>query len=248
MVANLSIARANRVQRLVHRPLVKNVNGQRVQGASFLSHILKGAGIQNEPSVPPQYSILHQGQALLNTASRYNFSFSSNDTLANSSYPTHRLLNLQDAFVVIGMAVHLSRRVSTAPGQEQFFSWAHPDAAIFGTQAPNLESVYNGVISYTQDQTVVLENIPMRQFRAVPISQQGAAASRGAAAPYADSYNQDMVMFDLPQAVVVLGNNKNQFFIDFPANSNIASAVANTTNVLEFTLYGFRITNVLIQR
>jgi hypothetical protein len=111
------------------------------------------------------------------------FNFNTLDT-SGLKTSTERRLKLSDTFTITDISFYLGTGLATgdAPTAAQYATqklntWPNPQVTSIGTQADNLEAIYNGFLSLRIDTTTFLDSIPMRQFYRVGTSQQGVGSS-----------------------------------------------------------------------
>ena len=91
---------------------------------------------------------------------------------------TERLLDLNDEFVITHFSVGLKSIGSDTPTNlEQLVAPVltyDNTTAFLGTNGGNVASIYNSDLSFTIDRKVFVPQFPVRAFRRVPTTQQGA--------------------------------------------------------------------------
>lgn len=91
---------------------------------------------------------------------------------------TERLLDLNDEFVITHFSVGLKAIASDTPTNlEQLVAPVltyNNETAFAGANGQNVAAIYNSDLSFTIDRKVFVPQFPVRAFRRVPTTQQGA--------------------------------------------------------------------------
>jgi len=90
---------------------------------------------------------------------------------------TERLLSLNDEFVITHLFIGLKQIASDSPTAAQHdyatvYTWYNPNV-FSGTNATNVDAVYNASFSLTVDRRVYIPHFPVRAFLRVPDTQSG---------------------------------------------------------------------------
>ena len=88
---------------------------------------------------------------------------------------TERLLNLNDQFVITHLFVGLKQVGSNSPTALEHvlapvYTWYNP-LVFSGTNAGNVDAIYNGSLSFTINRKEFIPEFPVRSFLRIPASQ-----------------------------------------------------------------------------
>jgi hypothetical protein len=107
------------------------------------------------------------------TTTQYNFDVLVNDNL-NPNFVTQNKLNLQDAFITsqIGVFIGIPSTSSIANGRVKLYTY--PDRNVFtAATAVNLDTLYNGLLSLTVNQRVIVPSWDLYRHYCAPVIQTG---------------------------------------------------------------------------
>lgn len=179
-------------------------------------------------------------------------------TLGNENSPlvTEKRLEISDAFAVTKIGLFISKvGNSTSPTDAQLSSAilrTYPNASVFSgagaLEAANLMAIYNGYLSLTVDQKVVVDSLPTNQFYQVPQTIQGVTTTA-----YVDAGSSDATttiprdqtvfnrgMFNSPVEITLRGQNKINWKLNLPNSTNLTGT--SSSNQIHLVLGGFLIT------
>lgn len=134
--------------------------------------------IQSKIGIP--YENLSQSylraETQLTTNTTIGFTLQANKK--SSPIVTERLLQLNDQFVLTHIFVGLKQIASDTPTDLQqqsatVYTWENPNV-FSGTNAGNVDTVYNGSLRFNIDRRDFIPEFPARAFRRVPDTQSGA--------------------------------------------------------------------------
>jgi hypothetical protein len=134
--------------------------------------------IQSKIGIP--YENLSQSylraETQLTTNTTIGFTLQANKK--SSPIVTERLLQLNDQFVLTHIFVGLKQIGSDTPTDLQqqsatVYTWENPNV-FSGTNAGNVDTVYNGSLRFNIDRRDFIPEFPARAFRRVPDTQSGA--------------------------------------------------------------------------
>lgn len=114
-----------------------------------------------------------RAETKLDTTSSIPFYLQSGNVTSPTA--TERLLNLNDQFVITHLFVGLKQIASNSPSALQHvlapvYTWYNP--LIFsGTNAGNVDAIYNGSLSFTINRKEFIPEFPVRAFLRVPTTQ-----------------------------------------------------------------------------
>ncbi len=195
----------------------------------------------NAMVIQPDY--IRVDQALVNTSTTYSFNIQSTSaTTANEAK-----LDINDSFYVTHLGILLYNGISTDPHNKPLVTY--PNTSYFGTGTnfdfQDLEIIYNvGRLSYKVQTRTVLENLPIRDCRYVPQTQQSSATNKS---------QQEALdgLIPMTPEYFVQGSANNQFVLNIPlynsAAINWAHDAANNTNYVVMLAQGFKIKNMIIE-
>jgi hypothetical protein len=150
------------------------------------------------------------------TTTQYNLDVLVNDNL-NPNNVTQNKLNLQDAFIAsqIGIFIGIpAAPASVAQGQVRLFSY--PDRTVFTPAvATNLETLYNGFLSLTVNQRVIVPSWDIYRHFCAPVMQSGFTPTGVADIDNSTDFSQNGFVNVEPNMVFV-GSKKNQLTITLP--------------------------------
>ena len=177
-------------------------------------------------------------------------------TLGNENSPlaTEKRLEISDAFAVTKIGLFISKVGSDTTPTDAELSGAilrtYPNASVFSGsgEATNLMSIYNGYLSLTVDQKVVVDSLPTNQFYQVPQTIQGVTTTA-----YVDAGSGDATttvprdqtvfnrgMFNSPVEITLRGQNKINWQLNLPNSTNLTGT--SSSNQIHLVLGGFLIT------
>jgi hypothetical protein len=174
------------------------------------------------------------------------FTFNTLDT-SGVKTSTERRLKLSDTFTITDISFYLGTGLasSDAPTAAQYATqklntWPNPQVTSIGTQADNLEAIYNGFLSLRIDTTTFLDSIPMRQFYRVGTSQQGVgSAATSNVAIQANEWPLSMYgKNELLPTIELNGQSNIEWSINLPNATDCSGITANFVNLV-LILQGF---------
>lgn len=177
-------------------------------------------------------------------------------TLGNENSPlvTEKRLEISDAFAVTKLGLFISKvGSSTSPSNAELSEAilrTYPNASVFSGsgEASNLMAIYNGYLSLTVDQKVVIDSLPTNQFYQVPQTIQGVTTTAYVDAGSADAtttvprdqtvFNRGM--FTSPVEILLKGQNKINWKLNLPTSTSLTGT--SSSNQVHLVLGGFLIT------
>lgn len=171
---------------------------------------------------------------IANNKTSYSFNF----LTAGGDYTNGAGLNENDSFVAPYLGMFLAAALATKEGAAPYVTF--PDVQALGAafttpaDAANLEVLYKGQLSYTVDNAVLFENMPLLDFRQVPQNPTRVNAVQTGAATWANEnlagqFEQGQGFVELPSWPIINGRSKSIFNIQFQNNDGIQVA-AQTAN------------------
>lgn len=139
--------------------------------------IITGAGLTLDDTKLTN-SDLRLEQQLFTNRTQYQFPvLTNNNGPSNSLFNTEIRLNQQDSFVACAWGFYIAKPSSSTDAT--FILHSYPSPAVFTTSgvAAAAETLYNSIFQIAVNNDIVLPVISTRRFRAVPQSQQVAAAT-----------------------------------------------------------------------
>jgi hypothetical protein len=182
---------------------------------------------------------LRQQLTLVNGQASYTFNLTSNQ--ANSTPLPQKLLNVTDTFFSTRMGLFLLKQVTAEAGGFELQSYPNPTyfPAVAGPSAFNpqdMEVIYNGSLSITVNNIILVNGLPTKRFRTVPQTLQSGVNSKSE--------------MDLSDALIPIvpyprfdGTQSIEVTVKIPTftGMEIASATAGTTHELVLYTEGFLI-------
>ncbi len=171
-------------------------------------------------------SFLRQEIVLSNSSNQYTVDFNGN---VQNTPKTERRLSIQNTFFTNKLGLFLVKEDVNKIGSAVLL--AHPDAAVFGAKAANLEVIYNGLMKATIDNKIVFEALQTSDFRKNPAQ-----------------FMPEDGKLNLDPTIILKGNKRNELSLTFPYWNNMAveDDAAGTTfrHKLIVMAYGFEVSNV----
>lgn len=192
--------------------------------------------------------VLRQELVIRNNLTQYNFNF------RQSPVPLASEVSLQttDSFMAFAAELLIIHEETGRGGSRLAQSYpnaAHFPAAGGGFDPEDLEAFYNGILTFRQDQDVLIEGFPTRNFRDAPSAQQGDplsatrviatdVAAVNARAASEQNYTRNLV--ELIPFPFLRGEGTSQFTVQIPSwvGQGIQSATAGFDNRLVLVLHG----------
>lgn len=212
--------------------------GERMVFERAKAQLLAGLSPDVAKAAVLSQSVLRLEQPLTNTTTTYLFPVLNSQTNNNNAVrATEVRLTQQDAFYVAGMRVTLCQAASAASTAMVLSTWPNPN--IFTTPsglAASCETLYNGYMTLTVNQDVVIPQFPLMPFRRVPQTQLTAATNSPV-----DMFDNEGIVAIQPNPVLI-GQKGNKVTITIP--SNITVVPVNVFIVVE--LFGVLAQNVTV--
>lgn len=192
----------------------------------------------------PGYLRLETLVATSATATSLNtISFNTLDT-SGTKQPTERRLKLSDTFTVTKIAFYLGTGGSAATGaptaveqaKEELHTFPNQQVTAIGSNADELQAIYNGYLSLRIDTTTFLDSIPMMQFYRVGDTQAGTLFATGGTATNKSTWDNGMGKYPMLPTIELNGQSNIEFSITLPTSipyTQIASNFVNAVIVLE---------------
>jgi hypothetical protein len=147
-------------------------------------------------------------------------------------------LNLQDAFVVSELGIFIS-----VPGSNVDTTYklnTYPNQVLFGANAANMNSLYNGFLSLTINNDVVIPKWDI--YRHLFQAQTQQTAALGAGSPNDQQSGKEDSFYPVEPNVVLIGSKNNVLQINMPAG--FAAVQANSR--IEILVRGVLAQNVTV--
>lgn len=151
------------------------------------------------------------------TTTQYNFDVLVNDNL-NPNFVTQNKLNLQDAFIASQIGLFIAVPASSAVGEGRVRLFSYADRTEFtAATALNLQTLYNGFLSLTVNQRVIVPSWDLYRHYCAPIMQTGFTPT-GATAGDIDNSTDFITngFASVEPNMVFVGSKKNQLTITLP--------------------------------
>jgi hypothetical protein len=165
------------------------------------------------------------------TTTQYTMDVLVNDNL-NPNFVTQTKLNLQDSFICssIGIFVGVPQGPAVSEGKVDLFSYPDPSVFTAGSNTA-LMALYNGFLSLTVNQRVIVPSWDIYRHYKAPIIQNGFTPS-GTAATGVENSNDWATdgFFTVEPNMVFVGSKKNELKITLP--QAIPTVLANSRLVV----------------
>lgn len=178
-------------------------------------------------------SYIRQSFEIKDNQSTYEFDLGA----GNPNQPLPQLLlKLIDLFVANRIAFYLEKVDITKVGNGVLQTYPNPQ--IFGAQAPDLETAYNGSVQISVNQTILYNNLDTHRFRFIPQTQQSATIANS-------EQNHTDPFIELEPNIKFSGDQSNKVTLTIPsfAGINIESKTAGIKYFLVMYLNGFLVPN-----
>lgn len=131
------------------------------------------AGVSTARAVLSQ-SYLRFEVALSTSQTQYTFDTLVNEN-TNTNYVTQQKLNLQDSFLISRIGFFVGIAATGNASETVVPLYTYPDPAKFSTAnaATSLETLYNGVMTYTVNQRQIVTGWDLYKHKVAPITQSG---------------------------------------------------------------------------
>jgi len=174
-------------------------------------------------NINPAKAVLSQSYlrfeaALTTTTTQYNLDVLVNDNL-NANNVTQNKLNLQDAFICSQIGIFVGIPASPAGiAQGQVKLYSYPDRQVFTPAiATNLETLYNGFLSLTVNQRVIVPSWDLYRHYCAPVMQTSFTPT--AVTPNEIDNSTDFSsngFVNVEPNMVFVGSKKNQLTVTLP--------------------------------
>jgi hypothetical protein len=154
---------------------------------------------------------------LTTTTTQYNLDVLVNDNL-NPNNVTQNKLNLQDAFISSQIGIFIGIPVTNSVAEGRVKLYAYPDRTAFTPAiAANLETLYNGFLSLTVNQRVIVPSWDLYRHYCAPITQIGQLPGTTTAGDIDNSTDFSTNGFaNVEPNMVFVGSKKNQLTVTLP--------------------------------
>jgi hypothetical protein len=204
-----------------------NVTGARLVYANAKNTLLRNR--LNPATAVLTQSYLRFEANISATQTQYNLDVLVNDN-TNPSFITQQKLNLQDSFISSDCGVFIGVPSTSATTDAKVKLYSYPDVTAFtASVATDLRALYNGAMSLTVNQRVIVPSWDLMRHYKAPIMQTGFVPAPVTAGNIqnSDDLSSDG-FYPVEPNIVFVGSKKNQLQITvpqaiatFPANSRI---------------------------
>lgn len=184
-------------------------------------------------------SFLRQDLTLQNQKADYKFNFLSEN--ASPGLP-EQYLSRADVFQVFAARLCLIQAVDAKPGAA--VSQLFPLASVFtGSTLADLETVYNGALSFRKNNIVIVEGFPSHMFREATEAQIRAESATNWPGVEKNSFRQGAGYMELGPKITMDGASTNLWNLQIPTYDGISltTSTSGSTNKVSLQLIGFRI-------
>lgn len=204
-----------------------NVTGARLVYANAKNTLLRNR--LNPATAVLTQSYLRFEANISATQTQYNLDVLVNDN-TNPSFITQQKLNLQDSFISSDCGVFIGVPSTSATTDAKVKLYSYPDVTAFtASVATDLRALYNGAMSLTVNQRVIVPSWDLMRHYKAPIMQTGFVPAPVTAGNIQNS--DDLAsdgFYPVEPNIVFVGSKKNQLQITvpqaiatFPSNSRI---------------------------
>jgi hypothetical protein len=209
-------------------------SGNRLVYANAKNTLIRN-GINPARAVLSQ-SYLRMEANMSTSQTQYNFDVLVNDN-NNPAFVTKQALNLQDSFIVSDIGVFIGMPFTGNTTEARVKLYSYPDITQFATPLfTNLLALYNGSLSLTVNQRVIVPSWDLMRHYKAPITQSGYSPTGTAIGSLQNSDNlSDDAFYAVEPNIVLVGSKKNQLQITLPqALATIPTTPATGRIVLIF--------------
>ena len=189
------------------------------------------AGVSTAKAVLSQ-SYLRFEVALSTSQTQYTFDTLVNEN-TNSNFVTQSKLNLQDSFLISRIGFFVGIAASSSVSETVVPLYTYPDAAKFSTAnaATSLETLYNGVMTYTVNQRQIVTGWDLYKHKVTPITQTGYTPTGTAATGIANSTDfANHGYYPVEPNLILIGSKKNTITVTL--DGTLAAIQANSRLVM----------------
>lgn len=187
-------------------------------------------GINPSKAVLSQSYLRFEANISANVTS-YTMDVLVNDNL-NGNFVTQNKLNLQDSFIASSIGIFVGIPQSSLVSEGRVDLYSYPDPSVFTAGANTaLMALYNGFLSLTVNQRVIVPSWDIYRHYKAPIMQNGFTPTGTAATGVENSndWSSDG-FFTVEPNMVFVGSKKNELKINLP--QAIATVTANSRIVV----------------
>lgn len=190
-------------------------SGNRLVYANAKNTLIRN-GINPARAVLSQ-SYLRMEANMSTSQTQYTFDVLVNDQ-NNPSFITKQALNLQDSFITSSIGMFIGMPSTSATTDAKVKLYGYPDPVTFASPLnTNLLALYNGQLSLTVNQRVVVPSWDLMRHYKAPIMQTGYTPTGITAGNIANSDDLSTdAFFPVEPNIVLVGSKKNQLTITLP--------------------------------
>lgn len=172
-------------------------------------------------------SFLRLELALSTTVTRYQFQILNQTT--STQFNTEKRLNLQDSFVISSLGVFLGKPSSSTDTTFELDTYGNPTKY---TNGAAMQAIYNGVLSVTVNNDVILPAWDVTRHFYKPQTQQTGAAN----SPFDQKRLAEDGFYAVEPNIIAVGSKNTQITIDLAAALSAVDASSRVIVVLRGVL------------
>ena len=176
--------------------------------------LIANAGFNVNQAVLSQ-SYLRSEVAMSTSTTNYHIPVLVNDTQNGNAFATENRLALQDAAIVYGIGVFVSRPAASTTTAFPYYTYPNAQAFTTAGAADALYNLYNGQLNMVINNRQIVPSWPLYQHLYVPQTQQGTSTGTNTAIDQNDGSEYGYVPVE--PNIVLVGSKNNQISLQLPA-------------------------------
>lgn len=176
--------------------------------------LIANAGFNVNQAVLSQ-SYLRSEVAMSTSTTNYHIPVLVNDTQNGNAFATENRLALQDAAIVYGIGVFVSRPAASTTTAFPYYTYPNAQAFTTAGAADALYNLYNGQLNMVVNNRQIVPSWPLYQHLFVPQTQQGTSSGTNTAIDQNDGSEYGYVPVE--PNIVLVGSKNNQISLQLPA-------------------------------
>jgi len=158
---------------------------------------------------------------------------------ATETYPTERLLDLNDEFIITEFTIGIKGLPNGATDEDHAKAFVKTYETIYPALSGFGNNIYNSNVNFTIDRTEFIPNYPTRAFRRVPLQQQSYAADGTTVASW-DGFPNGKFGFAPSEPTKIDGRQTLDLSLDLGISLTASSSIQE---FVVFEARGYLITN-----
>ena len=176
--------------------------------------LISNAGFNVNQAVLSQ-SYIRSEVAMSTSTTNYHIPVLVNDTQNGNAFATENRLALQDAAIVYGIGVFVSRPAASTTTAFPYYTYPNAQAFTTAGAADALYNLYNGQLNMVINNRQIVPSWPLYQHLYVPQTQQGTSTGTNTAIDQNDGSEYGYVPVE--PNIVLVGSKNNQISLQLPA-------------------------------